>query len=113
MFELLGFESSSVSAMASLTEAGLARLSHRGQPDAKRVRRIAEAARLFQAAQRHPLGDVIIREAFGSSDFPLTFGWFTDRQMLARYQSTPAAWQKFFKRSTLPDFRAAARDRIQ
>jgi hypothetical protein len=111
--DMLGFETNSVDALANLTEAGLARLSQRGRPTGTRMKRIVEAARLFQAARRHPLGEVIVREAFGNSDFPLTFGWYTDRQMLARYQSTPAAWQQFLKRTTLSDFRAAARDRIQ
>jgi hypothetical protein len=111
--ETLSPEGSSAQAL-SLAEHGMRALSERaGAPTAARQRRIAEAARLFQTARRHPLGDRILMEAFSTSDYPLTFGWFTDRQMLARYETTPAAWQAFLKRSTLPDFRAAARDRMQ
>lgn len=113
-YDKLALESSDRTAVVTLAESGMRRISERGvAPSAHRLRKIAEAARLFAQAGRRADGDRLLMEAFSTSDYPLTFGWFTDRQMLARYQSTPAAWQAFLKRSTLPDFRAAARDRIQ
>lgn len=80
-----------------------------------RKRRIAAVARLLREARRMGgnRGRDMIIEAFSTSDFPLAFGWYTDLATLNAYAETPAVWDAFLKRSVLPDYRAAARDRIQ
>jgi hypothetical protein len=52
---------------------------------------------------RKPL--YVLREAFGTSDFPFLFGDIIDRQLLANYQETPQVWPLYAKRSTVSDFR--------
>jgi hypothetical protein len=99
-------------------DGGLDALVSYAEAHVPRNKRAVEAAivkviRIIEAAQRSRTGALIIREAFSTSDFPLAFSWYTDRLMLAAYLEYPATWMRFLKRSTVPDFRAAARDRMQ
>ena len=51
----------------------------------------------------------LISEAMTTSDFPNLFGDVIDRQMLTVYKPTPPTWEKYVKKSTLPDFKQGSR----
>ena len=53
-------------------------------------------------AHRH---EYELREALTTSDFPYLFGDVLDRQVMARYKTTPQTWKKIAKVTTRRDFR--------
>jgi hypothetical protein len=75
----------------------------------------AYLARLAEATEF--LADVIegrrstfwLQEALSTSDFPLLMGDILDRQLLGKWQETPATWPNYCRRGTVRDFRAARR----
>lgn len=77
-------------------------------------RRLREALNFWQAMLagdsnalwRHRDGVAIgIREAMGTSDFPLLTGDILDRSLLGRYQEHPATWRNYIGYRTVRDFR--------
>jgi hypothetical protein len=79
----------------------------RGNPQYDRS--LAEAVRFMSDIRtgRRPMHQ--FREAMTRSDFPNLFGDILDRQLLARYQETPATWSRYIARTTVPDFRDVKR----
>lgn len=79
----------------------------RQTPDYKR--HLLEAATFIADVSegRRPLHH--LKEAMGTSDFPLLFADVLDRQLLANYEATVPVWQNYCRRGTVPDFRAVKR----
>jgi hypothetical protein len=73
----------------------------------QQITRVAEMYVAVLRGNRRAALDFI--EAMSTSDFSFLFGDVLDRQMLAKYQSTPVAWDMFAKRGTVRDFRTVKR----
>ena len=72
-------------------------------------RQVAEAVRLYREVREGSRPSYHLREAMSTSDYPLLFGDALDRQLLARYNETPAVWQNYCRRARVPDFREVKR----
>jgi len=53
-----------------------------------------------------------LREAMGTSEFPLLFGDTLQRILTEKFQAATHDWEKYIKVSTAPDFRAVERYRV-
>lgn len=97
------------------TQASIHNLFEDDQPAGRRAgnpdyeRHLVEAWRFIRQVEAgtRPLWQ--LTEAMTTSDFPELFGDVLQRQMLERYTEWPSTWQRYCRRSTVPDFRNAKR----
>jgi hypothetical protein len=70
-------------------------------------KQILEARELFQAAMNGNLrARAKVEETLTTSDFPILLGAAYGREIQQEYGAIDPVWQRFAKRSTVPDFRA-------
>lgn len=109
VIENIQAEKASVQKLFGGEGTGMRGFSRHREADARYQRKLAEAAKLIGnvVAGRAPL--YYLKEALGTSDFPILFADVLDRLMLAQYQGAPSSWSMYIRRRTVTDFREVKR----
>lgn len=111
--EMIRAEEASVRNLFGGEGTGMRNFGRTRDNDAAYKRKLAEAAKLIGnvVAGRMPLH--YLKEAMGTSDFPILFADVLDRLMLAQYQAAPMSWSRYIRRRTVADFREVKRRFIE
>lgn len=109
LVETLQAEAASVRRLFEGEGTGAAAWRRSRAEDPRYKEALAEAATLVADVLTGRRPSYLLREALGTSDFPLLFGDILDRQLLAAYREAPATYRAYVKVVTVPDFRQVSR----
>jgi len=103
-------EEASVQALFGGEGRGAHSIRSRNQKNPEYQTKLAEAARIFAAADRSKRGMVIFQEALGTSDFPNIFADVLDRMLYAGYKEVEPVYQNYIRvNRNIRDFRPVKR----